>query len=113
MTGFSVTFERYLPHADEEDVCDADERGFVIENVSLRDALRLGLEFRDPSWAGYCEPDSYPAHNVRWLTFFNWNAGTREEIEQGVKEARSLHFPDTLTESSRRRVARLFNAYGA
>ena len=45
MSGFSVTYERYLPHDDAEDICEPDESGFVIENVSLRDAMRLGLEF--------------------------------------------------------------------
>lgn len=112
MTGFSVTFERYLPHDEREDICEPDESGFVIENVSLRDAMSLGLEYSRPSWSGPCEPDSYPARNVRWLNFHTWNESTREEIEQGIKESRSLHFPDTLTESSRLRICRLFGAYG-
>ncbi len=108
MLKFAVTFERYLPHADDEDVCGPDESGFAIEDCSLRDAVRLGLEVREPSWAGACEPDSYPARGVRWLTFYQWNSGTREEIERGIRESRSLHFPDGLSESSRRRVCRLF-----
>jgi hypothetical protein len=106
--GFSVTFDRYFPHSEYEDVCEADERGFTIENVSLRDAVRLGLECRGPAWAGPCEPDCYPPHGVRWLSFHNWNEGTRESLEQGIREDRALHFPDTLTESSRKRVCRLF-----
>lgn len=112
MTGFSVTFERYFPHADEDDICDADERGFVIEDVSLRDAMSLGLEYREPSWAGACEPDSYPANGVRWLTFDKWNDCTRENLERGISESRSLHFPAKITESSRRRICRLFGAHG-
>lgn len=108
MNGFSVTFERYFPHDDREDVCEPDERGFVIENVSLRDAMRLGLEYRQPDYAGHCEPDSYPARNVRWLNFHNWNDCTREQIQCGISESRSLHFPQSLTESSRLRICRLF-----
>lgn len=108
MQGFSVTFERYLPHADDEDVCEADEIGFVIQDVSLRDAMRLGLEYSQPSWAGACEPDCYPAHGVRWLTFYRWNDCTRENIEQGIDESRALHFPDHITEASRVRICRLF-----
>jgi hypothetical protein len=108
MQGFSVTFERYFPHDEHEDVCEADERGFVIEDVSFRDALRLGLEYRDPSYAAACEADCYPARGVRWLTFHAWNDCTRENIEQGISESRSLHFPDQLTESSRARVCRMF-----
>ena len=110
MQGFSVTFERYFPHDDGDDICEADEMGFVIENVSLRDATRLGLEYRDPSYAAACEPDCYPARGVRWLTFADWNDCTREQIERGTIESRSLHFPDAVTESSRLRVLRLFGA---
>lgn len=107
-TGFSVTFERYFPHDGGEDICEADESGFVIEDVSLRDAVRLGLEYSNPSWAGYCEADCYPARGVRWLNFNNWNDGTRENIEQGISESRSLHFPERLSEASRARICRLF-----
>ena len=106
MSGFSVTYERYLPH-DAEDICEPDESGFVIENVSLRDAMRLGLEYSRPVWAGACEPDCYPARNVRWLSFYDWNDCTRDYF-QGIRESRSLHFPGHLTESSRKRVCRLF-----
>lgn len=112
MNGFSVTFERYFPHDEHEDVCDADERGFVVENVSLRDALRDGLEYRDASCAGYCEADSYPPHDVRWLTFDRWNDCTREQIERGISESRSLHIPDQVTEASRRRICRMFRVKG-
>lgn len=105
---FSVTFERYFPHDDADDVCEPDERGFVIENVSLRDAVRLGLEAREPSWLNTPEADSYPASNVRWLSFHRWNDCTREQIERGIVEDRSLHLPNNITPASRRRIARLF-----
>ncbi len=108
MAKFSVTFERYFPHDDGEDICEADESGFVIEDVSLREAVWLGLEYREASWAGACEADCWPLRGVRWLTFACWNDCTRENIERGISESRSLHFPDTLTESSRRRICRLF-----
>jgi hypothetical protein len=108
--GFSVTFERYFPHDEGEDVCEADERGFVIEDVSLRDAMRLGLEYARPEWSGHCEPDSFPARGVRWLTFDQWNDCTHENLTTGISESRSLHFPDNLTESTRARICRLFGA---
>jgi hypothetical protein len=110
--GFSVTFERYYPPAEGEDVCEPDERGFVIEDVSLRDAMRLGLEYSRPSWAGHCETDQHPSL-ARWLTFYHWNESTREQIEQGIDEIRSLHFPRHLSSASRRRVCRLFGVRGA
>ena len=111
MPGFSVTVERYFLH-DEDEVCEADEGGFIIRDVSLRDAMRLGLEYSRPECSGSCHPNTFPPHNVRWLTFDEWNEGTREQIEQGIHESRSLHFPNNLTESSRGRVCRLFGAYG-
>jgi hypothetical protein len=109
MQGFSVTFERYFIH-DDDDICEPDERGFVIENATLRDAMRLGLEYRAPDCCGACEPNCYPPRDVSWLTFYCWNDCTREQIERGITESRSLHFPREMTESSRMRVARLFGA---
>lgn len=107
---FSVTYERWDEAATEAG--DTDDRGFVIEDVSLRDACRLGLEYREPSWSGACEPSDSRVDCARWLTFYQWNDCTRDQIERGISESRSLHFPDSLTPSSRRRIARLFNAYG-
>jgi hypothetical protein len=108
MKKFSVTFERW----DEEsvEIGDTDDRGFVIENVSLREAMQSGLDYRFPSWAGACEANDSRHENARWLTFDNWNEGTRERIETGIIEQRSLHIPDNVTPSSRKRIARLFGA---
>ena len=103
---FSVTYERWDEAATEAG--DTDDRGFVIEGVSLRDALRLGLEYRDPSWAGACEASASNHRAARWLTFYDWNEGTRERIETGIVEQRSLHIPDSVTPSSRKRIAALF-----
>ncbi|WP_315826110.1 hypothetical protein [Bradyrhizobium sp. SZCCHNG3015] len=107
MTGFSVTFERYLPHDDADEICEADEIGFVVESVSLRDAIRIGLEYARPSWCGVCEPDSYPARSVRWISFYQWNDGTREFFEW-IRESRALHIPNHVTDASRSRICRLF-----
>lgn len=107
---FSVTYERYFPHDEGEEICDADERGFVIEDVSLRDAMRLGLEYVRPEWSGHCEPNDSDLSAVSWLTFHQWNDCTRENIEQGISESRSLHFPRSITGSSAARVCRLFGA---
>lgn len=106
MAKFSVTFERWNEAATEAG--ETDDRGFVIENVSLRDAIRLGLEYRCPSHAGACEASDSNHANARWLTFYKWNDCTRENLETGIEETRSLHFPDQITASTRRRIARLF-----
>jgi hypothetical protein len=102
---FAVTFERYFPHPDDEDVCDADERGFVLEDVSLRDALA------ETGGIHACyEADEWPVRAPRWLTNSEFNDGTREFYEQGVRESRSLHIPHHVTDASRRRIARLLGA---
>jgi hypothetical protein len=105
---FSVTFERWSH--DDVEAGDTDDRGYVIEDCSLTDAIRLGLEYREPSWAGACEPDSTGCpDDVRWLTFYRWNDGTREYFETGTEEQRSLHIPDHVTAALRSRIVRLFN----
>lgn len=105
--GFSVTFERW----DEESVeaGDTDDRGFVIEDVTLGDAIRLGLDARDPSYLGHCEPNDSRRDQVRWLSFYKWNDGTCDYFTTGVEETRALHIPDHVTGASRRRIVRLFN----
>jgi len=103
---FAVTFERWNEEALEAG--DTDDRGFVIEDVSLRDAIQLGLEYRDPSYAGACEASDSRHDHARWLSFHNWNDCTREQLETGIIEDRSLHIPDCVTPASRRRIAALF-----
>lgn len=102
VTGFNVTFERW----DEVSVeaGDTDDRGFVIEDVSLTDAVRLGLEARYPSWCTLPEPSDSRISHARWLTF----GGYEETWRSGVEESRSLHIPESVTPSSRKRIARLF-----
>lgn len=106
-TGFSVTFERYLPHDPEEDVCEPDERGFVVEGVSFRDALQQfsGCGFADYATAD--DADEWPIQAPRWFTLHKWNDGTHEYFCEGITEDRSLHLPDSITPASRRRIARL------
>jgi hypothetical protein len=104
MRGFAVTFERYLPHDDEEDVCEADESGFEAEDCSFREAV---------NYAGgrysYYEPDYWPTdgRDIRWLTNYGSNEGTHDSIERGIHENRSIHIPSHVTPSSRRRIARV------
>jgi hypothetical protein len=107
--GFSVTFERWDDAAAEAG--DTNDHGFVIENVSLSDAMRDGLEYLKPEWSGFCEANEYPVRAPQWLTWPNWNENTREWYETSIIESRSLHIPEGVTSASRRRIARLFAAY--
>lgn len=108
---FSVTFERWDDAALEAG--DTDDRGFVLRDVTLREAINDGLEVRYPSWLNPPEPSDSDIEGARWLSFDDWNHGTREHIEQGISEGRDLHIPDCVTPSSRRRIARLFRVRGA
>src|SRR5262245_41839033 len=101
--GFSVTFERFLPHDDGEEICEADESGFVVESVTLREAL--GEIAMRPQWAR-ASANEWPIVAPRRFTFDKWNDCTRENIEQGIDENRALHVPDHITDASRRRLAR-------
>lgn len=103
---FSVTFERW----DEAalNAGDTDQRGVVIEEVSLCEAIQYGLEFGRHPYSANCEANNSNPDNVRWLTFYDWNHGTAENFETGIEEQRSLHIPDHVTAASRRRIARLF-----
>lgn len=108
MTKFAVTYERWT----EEDVehGDTDDRGFVIQDVSLTDAIQLGLEYRRPEWCGTWEADNGRGNSdTRWLDFYEWNSGTREEIMTGIRERRTLHIPDSVTPASRQRIVKLFS----
>jgi hypothetical protein len=102
---FAVTYERYFPHADDEDVCEADESGYVVDSIQLREAIELcgGLH------ACY-HANEYPVRAPQWFTVDNVNDGTRKYYEQGISESRSLHIPDSVTPASRRRIARLLGA---
>lgn len=105
-TGFAVTFERW----DDEslDIGETDDTGYVAQNVSLRDAIRDGLDALYPSWLNVPEADEMPVRRPSSFRFYNWNEGTRERIRKGIIEERTLHVPDDVTPASRRRIARLF-----
>jgi len=106
MKKFSVTYERWTE--DDIEHGEASESGFVIQDTTLTDAIRLGLEYRYPSWSGPYEPNDSRADHTRWLSFYDWNEETREYYETGIREERALHIPDSVTPSSRKRIVRLF-----
>lgn len=99
---FSVTFEIMTPESSE---CgDAEERGFVIEDANLRDAVEELYRTRTSQVDGVesIQTDSLPCIRPRWITVTN---GT--EYITGAHESRALHIPDTVTTASARRIARL------
>lgn len=105
MAAFNVTYEIVTPESAESG--DADERGFIAEGVTLREAIQLVNETRtsqvDCVMAIEC--DESPIRNPRWVTVINGC-----EFNTGAQESRSLHMPANLTASTRRRSARLVGA---
>ena len=102
---FNVTYEIVTPESAEEG--DAEERGFICEGFSLRDAMTLLHETRTSLVDGVesIDCDSYPCDCPRWITVTNGM-----EYETGAHESRSLHIPAALTEATARRIARLAGA---
>jgi hypothetical protein len=99
---FDVTYEIVTPESAENG--DAEERGFITENVTLREAVNCVTDTRTNQVDGVerVETDEYPVCAPRWITVIN---GT--EYRTGAQESRSLHMPDSLTPATRIRIARL------
>ena len=101
MLKFNVTFERITDESAEHG--DAEERGFIAEDCRLRDALHLAGQ----SLRGYVEvvEPSDSSRMARWFTWFcgrHWHDGDFTNL--------SLHIPDSVTASSRKRIAKLIGA---
>lgn len=99
---FSVTYEIVTPESAEDG--EAAERGYIAENVSLRDAVKdfhatrtCHVDSREA-----IEADCSPMHRPRWVTVTNGI-----EFLTGEQESRSIHFPERITAASARRLARL------
>jgi hypothetical protein len=101
MIAFSVTYDIYTQESIEAG--ETADDGFICQNVSLRDAIAAVCETDNNT----CErtniesSDSRISH-ARWFTVYNsmdWISGDTEH--------RSLHIPESVTASSRKRIARL------
>lgn len=105
---FAITYETVTPESAEHG--DAAERGWIINGQGSR--VTLGDCFWALRNAGaigcYVEASEYPVREPRWLTFYKVN----EDYATGAETSWSLHFPETATAATRRRIARLFGCYG-
>lgn len=100
---FNVTYSIVTPESAEYG--DYDETGFIAKGVCLREAARLVYETRTSRCDGVSsiEASEWPVINPRWIDVCNG-----VEYETGAYESRSLHFPESMTPASKRRVCRLF-----
>lgn len=101
---FNATYERY----DEEslEAGDAFERGYLIRNARLRDALAMAWSELS---SGYdvIEASDSRIEDARWLTAY----GARNYRDGSLSNA-SLHPKGNVTPSSMVRLATLCGAYG-
>lgn len=97
---YDVTFEIITPESAEYG--EAESRGFVAEDTSLRNAID------DLGCGDLIEASEYPVCDPRWITAYNVN----EDYTRNETENRSLHFPDNMTPASKIRVCRLLGVYG-
>jgi len=105
MTRFDVTYEIVTPESAEDG--DAEERGFIGEGLTLREALEELRATRTNRVSGVecIECDSSPCVRPWWVTVFNGM-----EYETGAQESRSLHIPASVSDATARRIARLAGA---
>mgnify|MGYP001583860341 CR=1 FL=1 len=102
MEKFNVTYEMFNEESIEN--CDSYERDFVVRGVGLREAVEQVLDTRTIHCdRSVIEADEWPVRAPRSISVVN-NA----DWIDGISETRVLHIPEHVTDSSRRRIARLF-----
>lgn len=97
---FNVTYDIVTPESAEEG--DVEERGFIDKDMTLRDAIDKVMETRTSHVDCRHCIEANESHAPRWITVYNGM-----EYETGANESRSLHIPDHVTDSSRKRIAKL------
>lgn len=106
MLRFNITYDTVTPESAEDG--DFAESGFHAQGLTFREAME---EVR--YWiGGHVEADSYCGtrpHRPRWFTFF----GVDENYTTGAVTSYTLHLPESLSDASRMRIARLVGCYGA
>jgi len=102
MLKFNVTYEIVTPESAENG--EAEETGFIAQDVSFREAFDMVRETRTSLCDGVVciEGSDSCIDHARWFTVTNGM-----EFETGAHESRSLHVPDHVTAASRRRIARI------
>lgn len=102
MALFNVTYEIFTQESAEHG--EAEEMGYICEAVTLREALESINETRTcrVDCIQAIEANECPMDAPSWLTVYNGM-----EYETGAHENRSIHFPESITPATRRRIARL------
>lgn len=99
MAVFLLTFERITPESAAQG--DVAERGVLAEGVSLRDAVEA-LWYAERG----VEASEWPVRCPRWLTGYE----THYCSDTGDTANVSMHFPESVTGASRRRIYRFLTS---
>lgn len=106
---WNVTYDLVTEESAREG--DYAESGFLLEDVSLREAFTALQD--TPNQSTPIEADSYPVDgSIRWLTAHGQGPGGFEPDPDVLSETRSLHIPQWVRPASRVRLARLLGTYG-
>ncbi len=100
MTIFSVTYE--IVTQESAEAGDAEERGFIGEGLTLREAIEALCDTRTNAVDGVEAIEWSGSHDRRWLTVINGM-----EFTTGAQESRSLHIPDAVSQATRVRIGQL------
>jgi hypothetical protein len=96
---FHVSYE--IVTEESAEYGDAQERGVISDNVSLRDALEDLLSAR----ANVSSIEANDSLDPYWITVYY-----DMDLAYGHYENRSLHMPRSLTLSTRKRIERIVKA---
>ena len=80
---------------------ETTENGLIADSLSLQDALTYWKPRTSACDGGSAAANEYPIHAPRWFT------KTYDEYETGDSYEVTLHIPQAVTPSSRRRLARV------
>lgn len=105
--GFSATYEIITNESAESG--DAAESGYLVQNVSLREACEAAAE-NQPGEVESVEPNAMPdVAQARWVTWYRRPDNFRTFGPEEVKNT-SLHFPEELSGPMRSRIIEAINA---
>jgi hypothetical protein len=99
---FSVTYEIITEESAENG--EAEDGGFIARDCDLRWAIAL-VNATDSCHCSQSAIEPSDSVMPRWFTVYN-----SADYITGVTENRSLHIPEHVTASSRRRIGRLLGS---
>jgi hypothetical protein len=99
---FSVTFQTVTEESAE--IGDYEDQGIIAEGLTLREAIKEANETHDGHSLGIESIEASDTHTPQWV-----NINHSPDLYTGVQETRSIHLPENITPSSKKRIFRLIS----